>query len=422
MLRARFVGAAVLTVTAGLSGACVITPPPTPTVSTSPPTTASDRLGLVRTTVDALAAAVAAADRPAFFRLVSDRDPTFASRAKLLYSNLAALPLTELRLLPEPAERPLSPARQRLLGADAWVQPVVVSWQLAGDVEEAQHRVWLTFVPDGGRARLAGTFDGPVPASPGPLPSWWLGPVTARQQGLVTVLAGSGQPMDRWTGLAVEAAAAVRRGLPTGMADGWTGRVVIEVPATTRDFAAVLGQPAEAYAAIAAVAYPVGVGDRPPLRVAVNPRARSLVTQAQLAEILRHEIVHLATRSPESPAPLWAVEGLAEWVAVGSGPGRSSSGTAELLAAVRRDGPPRSLPADADFAVGSPTLNRAYAEAWLACRYIAQQYSPARLGRFYAELDRGRSVDEASRAVLGLGAGELIAGWRRFLVKRAESG
>jgi hypothetical protein len=109
-------------------------------------------------------------------------------------------------------------------------------------------------------------------------------------------------------------------------------------------------------------------------------------------------------------------------VAVGDQPGRSSSGTADLLAEVRRNGPPRSLPADADFAVGSPHLNRAYAGAWLACSYIAEHYSPARLGRFYAELDRGRSADHASRAVLGIGVDELTAGWRQLLVRRARAG
>ena len=76
----------------------------------------------------------------------------------------------------------------------------------------------------------------------------------------------------------------------------------------------------------------------------VNPRSRTLVTADQLAEIVRHEIVHVATRSPESPAPLWAVEGLAEWVALRGRPGGTSFGTADLLAAVRRDGPPGALP------------------------------------------------------------------------------
>ena len=136
-----------------------------------------------------------------------------------------------------------------------------------------------------------------------------------------TVLAGSGQSVDRWLGVARPAAAAVQRALPAGVAD-WAGEVVLEVPATPADFAAVLGQPADRYAGIAAVAYQVGDGDRPPLRVVVNPRSATLVTDDQLTEIVRHELVHVATRSPESPAPLWAVEGLAEWVALRGRAGR----------------------------------------------------------------------------------------------------
>ena len=127
----------------------------------------------------------------------------------------------------------------------------------------------------------------------------------------------------------------------------------------------------------------------------------------------------MATRSPESPAPLWAVEGLAEWVALRGQPGGISFGTADLLAAVRRDGPPESLPGDEVFTAGRGELNRAYAEAWLACRYVAETYSVADLGRLYAELDRGLSLDEASRAVLGVDAAALTAGWQRFLVQQA---
>ena len=46
------------------------------------------------------------------------------------------------------------------------------------------------------------------------------------------------------------------------------------------------------------------------------------------------------------------------------------------------------------------------------CRFIADQYSQAQLGRFYAELARGNSVDEASRDTLQLSEAALTAGWR----------
>jgi hypothetical protein len=390
-------------------------PDPGPTA-----TTTADRLAQVRRTLDGLARSALADDRSAFLALVSDRDPTFASRARLLFDNLSMLPLAELSFTPVPDERSLPLDRQAQLAPDAWVQPVLVSWRLDADDQPGLHRVWLTFLPESDAARLAGTFDGPGPAPPTQQPSWWLGPLTTAQAGGVTILAGSGQPAARWLSVVRSAATAVRRELPVDGTD-WTGDVVVEVPATPADFAAVLGQPLDRYAAIAAVAHQVGEGDRPPLRVVVNPRSGTQVTDDQLAEIVRHEIVHVATRSPESPAPLWAVEGLAEWVALRGRPGGTSFGTAELLAAVRRDGPPRGLPPNEAFGADRDRLNRAYAEAWLACRYVAETYSVADLGGLYAELDRGRSLDEASRVVVGVDAAELTAGWRRFLVRQAGS-
>jgi hypothetical protein len=377
-------------------------------------------LSSVRETVDGLARAALSDDQAAFLGLVSGRDPTFASRARLLYTNLSTLPLAALSFVPEPSERSLSATRRAQLGPDAWVQPVLVSWQLSGDAQPALHRVWLTFVPESDGTRLAGTLDGPAATPTAQQPSWWLGPLTVSQQERVTVLAGSGQRVDRWLDVVRTAAAAVRADLPAEV-DRWAGDVVVEVPATQADFAAVLGQPVDRYAGIAAVAHEVGEGDRPPLRVVVNPGSSTLVTAGQLAEIVRHEIVHVATRSPQSPAPLWAVEGLADWVALRDRPGATSAGSADLLSAVRRDGPPRSLPADEAFAAGRPGLNRAYAEAWLACRYVAEAYSVAELGRLYAELERGRPLDEASREVLGVDAAELTAGWQRFLVRQAGS-
>jgi hypothetical protein len=392
-------------------------PPPSPAPSVG---SVPGRLPDIRRTLDRLARAAVADDQRAFAALTSDRDPAFTSRARLLYTNLSTLPLAELVLTPEPEERSLPPNRRDRLGGDAWVQSVLVSWRLTVDDQPALHRVWLTFVPESGEPRLAGTFDGPAVVPPAQQPSWWLGPLTAAQQSGVTVLAGFGQPADRWVTVVRSAAAAVRRDLPAEVADA-TDEVVVEVPATVADFAAVLGRPVDRSAGIAAVAHQVGEGDRPPLRVVVNPQSGPLVTANQLAEIMRHEIVHVATRSPESAAPLWAVEGLAEWVALRGRPGGTSFGTTDLLAAVRRNGPPSSLPGDEAFAAEGNDLNRAYAEAWLACRYVAETYSVDGLGRLYAELDRGRSLDEASRAALGADAAELTAGWQRFLVREAEA-
>ena len=86
-----------------LLGCSVTSPEPAPTPATS------DRLGQARRTLDELEVAILAADRAGFDQLISLRDPTFESRARLLYTNLTTLRVTDLDFLVEPAERSARP-------------------------------------------------------------------------------------------------------------------------------------------------------------------------------------------------------------------------------------------------------------------------------------------------------------------------
>jgi hypothetical protein len=372
---------------------------------------------LVRATVDALFKAARTGDRARFDRLISDQDPAFPDRAQLLYDNLSTLPLTRLQMRMEPTEFVLSEARRQLLGPGAWVQRGVVTWRLAGDGAEVEHVVWLTFLEAAGEVKVAGTVDEPS-GSVGQKPSWWLGPIAARELDGVTLLAGLGQSLDRWLGLAGGALVNVRQGLPDGLGLSWNRHVVIEVPANEGDFDSVLGKPDGSYGSIAAVTHRAGAAGEA-IRIVVNPKTAQLTSSA-VQSVLEHEMVHVATRSPDSAAPTWAEEGLAEWVSIQAHPGQRSEATDDVLARVRGDGAPTSFPSDRQFQVGARNLQMAYAEAWLACRFIADQYSQARLGRFYAELARGSSVDEASQSTLQLSEAELTAGWRAYLVRLAQ--
>jgi hypothetical protein len=399
----------------GCSAAAVVPAPP-PIATTSP--AADSRLNLVRATVDAWFKAARTGDRVGFDRLISNQDPSFRDRARLLYGNLGALPLTWLQMRMEPTVFALSDARRRLLGPNAWVQRGTISWRLSGDAAEVEHQVSLTFLEAAGEVKIAGTIDEPPNSAPAQQPSWWLGPVTASESAGVTVVAGSGQVLGRWTKLANDALANVREELPAGLGASWNDRVVIEVPATERNFTSVLGKPAGSYGSIAAVTHRAGTsGDA--IRIVVNPKAAKL-DASDLESLLEHEMVHVATRSPNSPAPIWAEEGLAEWVSLRAHPDQRSEGTDELLARVRGDGAPKSFPSDRQFQAGASNLQLAYAEAWLACRYIADQYSEAQLARFYRELDRGSSVDQASRDSLQLSEAALTDGWRAYLDRLAQ--
>ena len=114
--------------------ASAVEPAPPPTTGSVAPN--NSRLGLTRATVDALIKTARAGDRASFYRLVSDQDPTFHDRARLLYDNLSTLPMTRLQIRLEPTEFALTDVRQKILGPSAWAQRGEVIWRLPGDGTE----------------------------------------------------------------------------------------------------------------------------------------------------------------------------------------------------------------------------------------------------------------------------------------------
>ncbi len=389
---------------------------PAPAATRAPSAPVQEKGASAQNLLDTLVAAGLAGDEPAFDAGVSIRDASFADRARLLSANLSRLPLAGVRLRLQP-ER-LTPAGDRavLLGPDAWVQAATLTWRLTGESSPAEHRIWLTFVVEDGSARLAGTVDGPAtPVAAQPV--WWTGPVTAATRGAATVVVGAGQDAGAWAERASDAVSEVRHRLQGGAARGWSGAVVVEVPATRPDFEAVLGVPQGSYAAIAAVTLAEGPADAA-VRVVVNPEVTRQLAPLGVAVVLTHEAVHVATRSAGSPAPRWLVEGLADEVALTAHPAAESAVAAPLLSRVRRDGAPWSLPTDAQLRTGADDLGVAYAEAWLGCRFIAQNFSDAALQRLYAAVDAGQPLDTAAPDVLGRSVPELTAGWRTDLERR----
>jgi hypothetical protein len=341
----------------------------------------------------------------------------------LLFTNLADLPWQTLELRLQGGPTPVPGRLRDRLGTDAWRQPATVRWQLEGETSAAQHTVWLTFAVQDGSPRLAGTEpprDADTPDDIAPQPVWWTGPVTAASRAGVTVLVGSGQPAATWLDRATAAAAEVRKRVSAGAAARWPGDLVVEVPASRRAFEAVLGAEPGSYAAIAAVTLPEGPSADSALRVVVNPEVTRTLAPLGVAVVLTHETVHVATRSPDSPAPTWLVEGLADDVALAAHPDAAVGVAEPLLERVRAGGPPQALPGNEEFLAGAEDLAVSYAEAWLACRYLRLTYSAEALQRVYTALDAGRGLDEALTDELGVDAAAFTAGWRSYLVQQAR--
>jgi hypothetical protein len=392
-------------------------PGPTTQVATATPSAAAPSapaLADTQSAVDRLFAAGSAGDRTGWDAGVAALDPSFALRSSLLFDNLRGLRLARLQVHLTGAEQKVPAARSAELGPDARVLQGQLRWRLRGEHADASSSVWLTLVPGPHGPRLAGTDDGTGLDTPA-APLWWLTPVTRLTRGKVTVLVAAGQPAGRWADLASRAAADAREHLPRSLTRAWDGHLVVEVPGSEADFARVLGAAPSAYATTAAVTRPEGPTTRAAVRVVVNP-ATAKDPDAELGTTLVHETVHVATRSATSDAPLWAVEGLAEHVALKAHPEERADELATLRGAKR----PTRLPRDAAFTSGAKDVTTAYAQAWLVCLAVADHRGRGHLGRFYTALGRGDTVEQAARSTLGVDD-SVVVGWWRDALRRAAS-
>jgi hypothetical protein len=369
--------------------------------------------------LDSIAKAVADHDQAAFTSNLSGRDLLAVRPARIIFDNLTGLSLTKLRFTARSGFAELSEERRRTVGGEAWVQQATVSWQLPDDAGPAEHTVWFTMVPGGSGVQLAAVTDRPATAAP--LPIWWSEPVVAERSGNATALVSAALDAPRdWADAGAAAAIAVA-GQVRRVAPDWSGRLVVEVPGSQQSFEQVLGAKAGSYAQIAAVTSAEGPNPASAaLRIVVNPAAAARLTDLGLAVLLAHEATHVATRSVDSPAPAWAVEGFADYVAYETYPRAGTDASTPLLAEIRKRGEPTSLPSDASFRASASGLGLTYAKSWLACQYVADTFSPRQLEQLYLELDRGRNLEQASQAVLNESAEEFVAGWRTYLRRLAR--
>ncbi|MGW0764875.1 hypothetical protein [Streptomyces sp. NPDC002676] len=256
---------------------------------------------------------------------------------------------------------------------------------------------------------------------------WDQGTVTA-VRGAHSLVLGTGQrvgDLRDFVRLADRAVPAVSRRWGTG----WTRRVVLLVPRSLEGMAGLLGAPAANYRGIAAVTTGEGGGSgrAPADRVIVNPDAYGGLGSLGRQVVITHETTHVATRAQTTAAtPLWLSEGYADWIGY-LDTSRSPTEIAPELAHAVEDGHlPSALPGDEDFGFsGAPTrLAEAYEGGWLACRMIADQWGPPRLGAFYravgAHKERAGAVAGALKKELGLTPEAFTARWRQYV--RAQLG
>lgn len=364
-----------------------------------------------------LEAAIASGDAEAAAALAPDDDPAAGRRLRDVVENATDLGLEGVTLRYVDQDGGTDPQ-------GAWRAVVDVTWQVAGfDPAPARSEVVFALrnVTDGADAdadsseRVALTAAG---VAGGRAPLWLTDDLRVRRTGSrVVAVAGSARDLARYDRLAKRAVPVVRRVLP-GIGRG----LVVEVPRTAAGLDAALGVDEGTYSEVAAVTTsPDGeIVDGGPLHVLVNPAEMDRLEPVGAQVVMSHEAVHALTEAPASRAPLWLVEGFADYVALRDVDLPDTTLASQVAAQVRESGVPAALPGPTDLGVGAPYLGAAYEAAWLATRELARAGGQDALVELYRVVGAGEDFDTAVRDVVGIDPAELTRRWRDELRSLAD--
>ena len=282
----------------------------------------------------------------------------------------------------------------------------------------AQQRT-LTVIHVGSHWQLVA--DARAPGARGEL--WETGPVVVRYGKASLVLAHPANlaRLARYVDIADRAVRNVSR----VWGSDWSQRVVIVVPSNAGELGRVLDSRAD-YAQIAALATADVVdsgGLRTSLadRVVINPATFSRLSWIGQRIVMTHEVTHVASRRTTGrSSPSWLVEGFADYVAYRNSGVLVRIAARDLAAQQGLVPLPVTLPTDAQFDPGATDLGATYELSWLACRFIAERTSEAKLIQFYKAVgaDSGPTAEVLRRQfakVFNTSTESFTASWRTYV-------
>ncbi|MFC5832484.1 hypothetical protein [Nonomuraea insulae] len=241
-----------------------------------------------------------------------------------------------------------------------------------------------------------------IPALPPELRGLWPGGPTIVSHGRRSVVVGHGAGS-----LGELADRADRAGLRVSQVLGRPVRALIVVPESAGE-AARLAR-ADRLDGLAALAD----GGR----VIVVPETFATLTSTGKDVVLTHELTHVAAGTDH--LPVWLYEGFADYVGYRDAGLPLASAAAELAAEIQAGRLPSALPGPEAFVADGRDpgrLARAYQEAWLACRFLADRFGEGTLVRLYREAQVA-GVEKAL-ASLGLSVATLTERWRAYVRDR----
>ncbi|MEU2040598.1 hypothetical protein [Nocardia niwae] len=205
---------------------------------------------------------------------------------------------------------------------------------------------------------------------------------------------------------------------------GWAQSALVVVASSPSEFAALLRSPdlLPAEVAAASIADPFSPGSRPTgQRVVFGPDTGRRLDPEGMATLLRHELTHIAARADTvDGAPLWMLEGFADYTAHHREGQRFADIAPTLTAHAHAGRIPGDLPTDAEFS--GPDAAFTYERAWSICAFVAEKYDRPRLVQLYLRVAGGKqdpaTEDNILREVLGTTRADFVDDWREWLRAR----
>lgn len=254
----------------------------------------------------------------------------------------------------------------------------------------------------------------------GPLPLWLAGVLSVdRVKGATVIAINSGGADAPLTTLASKA----YRGVRDVVAGASAEPLVVVAPHTQSQAAAVLGQNDRAISQLAAVTTTVDGSASPkaPAVIVINPDVFAPMDARAAQVVMTHEATHLMTGAYTAKVPAWVLEGFADFVALERDTAPLAVSAGQILAAVRADGAPKSLPTRQDFESARHGLGATYESAWMIFRMLGEDNRDASIVDFYRSTIDGQPVADALKEEFGLSLGELTKQWRRYLVNSVST-
>ena len=372
-----------------------VAPPPTGQLPSVRPASATEALARLERAVEDRDVAAARS-------LATDGDAPAAHLLAAVVQNARALRVEDFTLRYVDADGAITPD-------GVWTAAVDATWRFGGfDRQPARAELGVSMQNDGDGVAIAG-FGGGDRVTP----LWLAGPLEVRRTARTLVAVdGPAAAADSYARRATAAVPAVLEVLPR-----WRRGLVVEVPASVDALEQALDAEDGTYDQIAAVTTSAdgSLASEAPVHIFVNPAVFGRLRPTGAQVVMSHEATHVAAGAWDSTMPLWVLEGFADYVALRSVDLPVSTSASQILAQVRRDGPPRRLPGATEFGTRTPHLGATYESAWLACRLLAQEGGEPALVSFYRSVDSGTPVAVALRSSFGLTLAGFTRQWRGLL-------